>query len=70
MNKDESFIMLVRTIQYDDVIKDKYKRFNSLYDVAMANNGNYIPVINNYELRQEPPDPFIIDQYKRRMNIK
>lgn len=70
MNNDESFILLVRTIQYEDIVKDKYKRFNSLYDIAMTNNGNYIPVNNNYELRQEPPDPFIVDQYKRRMNIR
>ena len=70
MNNDESFILLVRTIQYDDIVKNKYKNFNSLYDVAISNNGVYIPINNNYELRQDPPDPYVVDQYKRRMNIK
>lgn len=67
---DESFIMLVRDIQYDDVVKDKYKNFNSLYDIAMNNPGHYISVNNNYELLQEPPDLNIINQYKNRMNIR
>lgn len=70
MTDDETFILLVRNIQYDDIVKDKYKRFNSLYDIALQNPGVYIPINNNFELRQEPPDPFVVDQYKRRMNIK
>ena len=67
---DEQFIMLVRDIQYDDVVKNRVRFFNSMYDVAMNNSGSYIPMSNNYELRQEPPDPRVVNQYKRRMNIK
>jgi len=62
---DEQFIMLVRNIQYDDIVKNKVSRFNSLYDVAMSNTGSYINVSNNYQLLQNPPDPNIINQYKK-----
>jgi hypothetical protein len=66
---DEHFILLVRTLQYDDVANHKYTNFNSLSDIAMSNSGNYIPITNNYKLKQEPPDPTIINKYKKRMNI-
>ena len=61
---DEQFIMLVRDIQYDDIAKNRVQHFNSLYDVAMANPGSYININNNYELRQTPPDPNIVNKYK------
>ena len=67
---NENFIMLVRNIQYDDISKNRYQNFNSLYDIAMSNSGSYIQVNNNYELRQDPPDPTIINRYKKRMNIR
>jgi hypothetical protein len=54
---DEQFILLVRDIQYDDISKGNYTKFNSLYDVAMSNSGSYIPITNNYKLKQEPPNP-------------
>jgi len=54
---DEQFILLVRTLQYDDVAKGAYINFNSLYDVAMANNQSYINITNNHKLKQEPPNP-------------
>jgi len=66
---DEQFILLVRDIQYDDITKHKYTHFSSLYDVAMANSGNYIPITNNYQLRQEPPDPSVVNYYNKRTNI-
>ena len=66
---DEKFIMLVRDIQYDDVSKGRVQHFNSLYDVAMSNSGSYIPITNNFQLRQEPPDPTIINSHNKRMNI-
>ncbi len=62
---DEQFIILVRNIQYDDITKGKVKHFNSLYDVAMSNPGSYININNNYELHQNPPDPNIVNQYKK-----
>lgn len=70
MNRDESFIMLVRNIQYNDIVKNKYQSFNSLYDVAMSNGGNYINITNNYKLKQDPPDPKVVDYYKGKMNIR
>lgn len=70
MTNDESFIMLVRNIQYDDIVKNRYPNFNSIYDVAMSNRGNYIYVNNNYDLIQTPPDPTIINKYKGKMNIR
>ncbi len=66
---DENFILLVRDIQYEDITKQKYTHFNSLYDVAMSNSGSYIPITNNFQLRQDPPDPTIINSYNKRMNI-
>lgn len=62
---DENFILLVRDIQYDDISKKNYNNFNSLYDVALNNNGHYIRVENNYEILQEPPDPSIVNKYNR-----
>jgi hypothetical protein len=57
-NNDESFIMLVRDIQYQDVKTGGYKKFPTLYDVAMANGGKtYIPVTDNTKLVQDPPNP-------------
>ena len=62
---DEKFIMLVRDIQYDDVSKGRVQHFNSLYDVAMSNPGSYININNNYELHQNPPNPNVVNQYKK-----
>ena len=62
---DEQFIMLVRNIQYDDIVKNRVQHFNSLYDVAMTNPGSYINVNNNYELQQSPPDPNVVNQHKK-----
>jgi len=54
---DESFIMLVRDIQFQDVKSGGYTRFPTLYDVALANNGkNYIAVTDNTRLVQDPPN--------------
>ena len=56
---DESFIMLVRDIQYNDVLNGSYYRFPTLYDVALNNRGrNYIPVTDNTKLIQDPPNPY------------
>lgn len=55
---DETFIMLVRDIQFQDVHSGVYNRFPTLYDVALANKGkNYIPVTDNTKLVQDPPNP-------------
>ena len=62
---DDKFIMLVRDIQYDDVSKGRVQHFNSLYDVAMSNPGSYININNNYELHQNPPNPNVVNQYKK-----
>jgi len=62
---DDKFIMLVRDIQYDDISKGRVQHFNSLYDVAMSNPGSYININNNYELHQNPPDPNVVNQYKK-----
>jgi len=57
-NRDETFIMLVRDIQYQDVTSGAHNKFPTLYDVALANQGrNYIPVTDNTKLMQEPPNP-------------
>jgi len=54
---NETFIMLVRDIQYQDVKTGGYTRFPTLYDVALANQGkNYIPVTDNTRLVQDPPN--------------
>jgi len=54
---DESFIMLVRDIQYKEIQNGAYNRFPTLYDVAKSNGGrNYIPVTDNTKLIQEPPN--------------
>lgn len=58
---DETFIMLVRDIQYQDVKTGVYNRFPTLYDVASANAGkNYISVTDNTKLVQDPPNPNLI----------
>ena len=55
-SNDESFVMLVRDIQYQDVRTGGYNKFPTLYDVAIANKGsNYIPVTDNSKLIQDPP---------------
>lgn len=55
---EESFVMLVRDIQFQDVQSGGYTRFPTLYDVATANAGqNYINVTDNTKLVQDPPDP-------------
>ena len=56
--RDETFIMLVRDIQYMDVKSGGYNAFPTLYDVALANKGkNYISVTDNSKLIQDPPNP-------------
>ena len=61
---DETFIMLVRDIQYQDVHSGVYNRFPTLYDVALANKGkNYIPVTDNTKLVQDPPNPKALRGY-------
>jgi len=58
---DETFIMLVRDIQFQDVKSGVYNRFPTLYDVASANLGkNYIPVTDNTKLAQDPPNPNLL----------
>lgn len=55
---DESFVMLVRDIQFQDVKSGGYNKFPTLYDVALANGGkNYISVTDNTKLVQDPPNP-------------
>jgi len=64
---DEEFIMLVRDIQFQDVKFGAYNRFPNLYDVALANKGkNYIPVKDNTKLIQEPPDPRLINSFRKK----
>ena len=64
---DEEFIMLVRDIQYQDIKFGGYNRFPNLYDVALANKGkNYIPVTDNTKLIQEPPDPRLINSFRKK----
>ena len=63
---DESFIMLVRNIQFRDVHSNAYKGFNSLYDVATSNKGNYIDVNNNYQAVQDPPNPAMISHLRKK----
>jgi len=53
----ESFVMLVRDIKYQDITTQSYKQFNSMYDVATKNKGNYIEINNNYKSIQDPPNP-------------
>lgn len=66
-SNDESFIMLVRTIQYQDVKSGNYTRFPNLYDVASANKGrNYIPVTDNSKLIQDPPDPKLVNSFRKK----
>ena len=61
---DEEFIMLVRDIQYQDVMSGSYYRYPTLYDVAIANKGrNYIPVTDNTKLIQDPPNPKALKRY-------
>ena len=66
-NSDENFVMLVRTIQYQDVLNGSYTRFPTLYDIASANRGkNYIPVTDNTKLIQDPPDPRLINSIRKK----
>ena len=63
---DETFIMLVRDIQYQDIKTGAFSRFPNLYDVALANKGrNYIQVTDNTKLAQEPPDIRMINSYRK-----
>jgi hypothetical protein len=63
---DETFIMLVRDIQFQDVQSGAYNRFPTLYDVASANAGrNYIPVTDNTKLIQDPPNPALINSFRK-----
>lgn len=60
-SNDETFIMLVRDIQFQDVQSRGYNKFPTLYDVALANKGkNYIPVTDNTKLVQDPPNPHLL----------
>lgn len=60
---DESFIMLIRDIQYNDIMNGSFNIFPTLYDIAKANGGRkYIYVKNNDELIQ---DPSIINMHKK-----
>ena len=52
----ETFIMITRDFQHQDISSGRYKAFNSLYDVAAKNKGNYIEVNNNYQSIQDPPN--------------
>jgi len=63
---DKSFIMLVRDIQFQDIKSNAYKGFNSLYDVAKKNGGNYIEVNNNYQNIQDPPNPDLINHLRKK----
>ena len=64
---DEEFIMLVRNIQFQDVKSGNNNRFPNLYDVALANKGkNYIPVTDNTKLIQDPPDPRLINNLRKK----
>jgi len=61
---DETFIMLVRDIQFQDVKGGGYTSFPTLYDVASANRGRtYIPITDNTKLIQDPPNPKAIRKY-------
>ena len=63
---DRDFIMLVRNIQFLDVKSGGYNRFPTLYDVALSNKGrNYIPISDNTKLVQDPPDPNLINSYRK-----
>ena len=65
-NNDQEFIMLVRNIQYQDVKSGAYNRYPNLYDVASANKGkNYIPVTDNIKLIQDPPDPRLVNSFRK-----
>ena len=56
-SNDETFIMLVRDIQFQDIQSGAYNKYPTLYDVASANRGrNYIPVTDNTKLIQDPPN--------------
>jgi hypothetical protein len=64
---DETFIMLVRDIQFQDVKTGGYNNFPTLYDVALANKGkNYIPVTDNTKLIQDPPNIGVINSYRKK----
>lgn len=64
---DETFIMLVREIQFQDVKFGGYNRFPNLYDVALANKGkNYISVTDNTKLIQDPPDPRMVNSLRKK----
>jgi len=63
----ETFIMLVRDIQFQDVKTGSYNRFPTLYDIATANKGrNYIPVTDNTKLIQNPPDPSVVNSMRKK----
>ena len=63
----ETFIMLVRDLQFQDVKSGSYNRFPTLYDVATANKGrNYIPVTDNTKLIQNPPDPRMVNSMRKK----
>ena len=63
---DESFIMLVREIQFQDVKSNSYKGFNSLYDVAKNNGGSFINVNNNHRVIQDPPNAATIQKMRKK----
>lgn len=65
-HRDESFVMLVREIQFQDVKFSNYNRFPTLYDVALSNKGRtYIPVTDNTKLVQDPPNPALVNSYRK-----
>lgn len=64
---DESFIMLVREIQYQDFKYGAHNYYPTLYDVALANRGQtYINVEDNTKLVQDPPNPIL---FRRRTGL-
>jgi hypothetical protein len=64
---DETFIMLVRDIQFQDIQSGAYTRFPTLYDVASANAGrNYINVTDNTKLVQDPPSMGMINSFRKK----
>jgi hypothetical protein len=64
--REDSYILLIRDIQYQDIQNYSYMRFPTLYDIASANKGkNYIPVTDNTKLIQDPPNPAMVNSFRK-----
>lgn len=64
--REDSYILLIRDIQYQDIQNYSYTRFPTLYDIASANKGkNYIPVTDNTKLIQDPPNPAMVNSFRK-----